>query len=64
MLQPRSIVTVADNTGAKKVGVFSSAGFFFTKFDNVIETPVGRFENEWDGSSFNLFVGAMVYPFR
>jgi len=49
---------------AKKVGVFSSAGFFFTKFDNVIETPVGRFENEWDGSSFNLFVGAMVYPFR
>jgi len=48
----------------KKVGVFSSAGYFFTKFDNVIETPVGRFENEWDASSFNLFVGAMVYPFR
>ncbi len=49
---------------AKKVGVFSSAGYFFTKFDNVIETPVGRFENEWDGSSFNLFAGVMVYPFR
>jgi hypothetical protein len=30
----------------------------------VIETPVGRFENEWEGNSFNLFVGAMVYPFR
>jgi hypothetical protein len=51
-------------TVAKKVGAFSSAGYFFTKFDNVIETPVGRFENEWDGSSFNLFVGAMFYPFR
>ena len=49
---------------AKKVGVFSSAGYFFTKFDNTIETPVGRFENEWDASSFNLFVGVMVYPFR
>jgi len=30
----------------------------------VIETPLGRFENEWDASSFNLFVGVMVYPFR
>jgi hypothetical protein len=49
---------------ARKVGVFSSAGYFFTEFDNVIETPVGRFENEWDASSFNLFVGVMVYPFR
>jgi hypothetical protein len=49
---------------AKKVGVYTSAGYFFTEFDNVIETPVGRFENEWDASSFNLFVGVMVYPFR
>jgi hypothetical protein len=49
---------------APKVGIFSSAGFFFTQFDNVIETPVGRFENEWDASSFNLFVGVMVYPFK
>jgi hypothetical protein len=49
---------------ARKVGVFTSAGYFFTEFDNVIETPVGRFENEWDASSFNLFVGVMVYPFR
>jgi len=49
---------------APKFGVFSSAGYFFTEFDNVIETPVGRFENEWDASSFNLFVGVMVYPFR
>ena len=49
---------------ARKLGVFSSAGYFFTKFDNVIETPVGRFENEWDASSFNLFAGVMVYPFR
>ncbi len=51
-------------TVARKVGVFSTAGYFFTEFDNVIETPVGRFENEWDASSFNLFVGVMVYPFR
>ena len=49
---------------AKKVGVFSSVGYFFTEFDNVIETPRGRFENEWDASSFNVFVGVMVYPFR
>jgi hypothetical protein len=49
---------------ARKVGVYTSAGYFFTEFDNVIETPVGRFENEWDASSFNLFVGVMVYPFR
>jgi hypothetical protein len=48
----------------RKVGVYSSAGYFFTKFDNAIETPIGRFENEWDASSFNLFVGVMVYPFR
>lgn len=49
---------------ARKVGIFSSAGYFFTEFDNVIETPVGRFENEWDASSFNLFVGVMIYPLR
>jgi hypothetical protein len=49
---------------ARKVGVNASAGYFFTEFDNVIETPLGRFENEWDASSFNLFVGVMVYPFR
>jgi hypothetical protein len=49
---------------ARKVGVYSSAGYFFTEFDNVIETPAGRFENEWDASSFNLFVGVMIYPFR
>lgn len=48
----------------RKVGVYSSVGYFFTEFDNVLETPIGRFENEWDASSFNLFVGAMVYPFR
>ena len=51
-------------TVARKVGVYSSAGYFFTKFDSVLETPVGRFENEWDASSFNIFVGVMVYPFR
>jgi Outer membrane protein beta-barrel domain len=49
---------------ARKVGVYSSVGYFFTKFDNVIETPIGRFENEWDASSFNIFVGARVYPFK
>jgi len=49
---------------ARKVGVYTSLGYFFSKFDNVIETPIGRFENEWDASSFNIFVGAMVYPFR
>ena len=49
---------------ARRVGIFTSAGYFFTEFDNVIETPLGRFENEWDASSFNLFVGVMVYPFR
>jgi hypothetical protein len=49
---------------ARKVGVYTSLGYFFTEFNNVIETPVGRFENEWDASSFNIFVGAMVYPFR
>jgi hypothetical protein len=49
---------------ARKIGVYSSAGYFFTEFDNVIETPAGRFENEWDASSFNIFVGVMVYPFR
>jgi hypothetical protein len=49
---------------APKVGIFSSLGYFFTEFDNEINTPVGRFENEWDASSFNVFVGAMVYPFK
>jgi hypothetical protein len=49
---------------APKLGVFSSVGYFFTEFDNVIETPVGRFQNEWDASSFNIFVGAMFYPFK
>lgn len=49
---------------ARKVGIYTSLGYFFTEFNNVIETPVGRFENEWDASSFNIFVGAMVYPFR
>jgi hypothetical protein len=54
----------AEYAVARRLGVFSSAGYFFTKFDNVIETPVGRIENEWDASSFNLFAGVMVYPFR
>ena len=49
---------------AKKFGVYTSLGYFYTEFDNVIETPRGRFENEWDASSVNIFVGAMVYPFR
>jgi len=49
---------------ARKVGVYTSLGYFFTEFNNVVETPIGRFENEWDASSFNIFVGAMVYPFR
>jgi hypothetical protein len=49
---------------ARKVGVYTSLGYFFTEFNNAIETPIGRFENEWDASSFNIFVGAMVYPFR
>jgi hypothetical protein len=49
---------------AKKVGIYSSVGYFFNKFDNVISTPIGRFENEWDASSFNISVGARVYPFK
>ena len=49
---------------ARKVGIYTSLGYFFTEFDNVIETPAARFENEWDASSFNLFVGVMIYPFR
>jgi hypothetical protein len=49
---------------ARKFGVYSSASYFFTKFDSVIDTPIGRFEDEFDGSSFNLFVGLMVYPFK
>ena len=49
---------------ARKLGVYSSASYFFTEFDSVIETPTARFEDEWDGSSFNVFVGVMVYPFR
>jgi hypothetical protein len=34
------------------------------EFDHVIETPAGRFENEWNASSLSIFVGAMVYPFK
>jgi hypothetical protein len=49
---------------APKVGLFSSLGYFYTEFDNVIETPAGRFENQWDASSVNLFFGVMVYPLR
>jgi len=48
----------------RKMGVYSSASYFFTQLDSVLETPIGRFEDEWDGSSFNLFVGIMVYPFK
>ncbi len=49
---------------ARKVGIYSTVGYFFTEFNNVIDTPIGRFENEWDASSFNIFVGVMVYPFK
>ena len=49
---------------ARKVSVYSTVGYFFNKFDNVIETPIGRLENEWDASSFNISVGARVYPFK
>lgn len=49
---------------ARKVGVYSSLGYFFTDIDTSIDTPAGRFENQWDGNSINIFVGVMIYPFR
>lgn len=49
---------------ARKAGVFTSLGYFYTKFDNVLNTPVGSFANEVNASSINVFVGVMVYPFR
>ena len=48
----------------RKMGVYSSASYFFTRLDSVLETPIGRFEDEWNGSSVNVFVGVMVYPFK
>lgn len=47
-----------------KVALTGWAGFFLTRIDSTLITPVGRFEDEWDPSSFTLSVGAIVYPFR
>jgi hypothetical protein len=40
------------------------AGFFATRIDSTLDTPVGRFEDEWNPSAFTFSVGAIVYPFR
>jgi len=48
----------------RKVGVYSSVGYFFTDVDSIIDTPAGRFENGWDAHSVNVFGGVMIYPFR
>jgi hypothetical protein len=49
---------------ARNVGVFTSVGYFYTTFDNTLETVGGSFESEVNASSVNVFVGVMVYPFR
>jgi hypothetical protein len=49
---------------APKFALTGSTGFFFTKPEVVLTTPGGRVEDEWDMSSFNVFVGVTVYPFR
>jgi hypothetical protein len=49
---------------ARKVGVYTSVGYFLTQVDAEIGTAVGVLDEEWDASSVNVFVGVMVYPFK
>jgi len=47
-----------------KFAITGWGGYLWTKIDSSLTTPVGRFEDEWNASSFLATVGVMVYPFR
>ena len=49
---------------SEKFSLTAWAGYWWTRIDSTLTTPVGRFEDEWNPSSFSVTVGFMVYPFR
>jgi hypothetical protein len=49
---------------ARKAGVYTSVGYFYTDLNAVLQMGPALFEDQWDASSVNVFVGVMVYPFR
>jgi len=47
-----------------KFAVTGSVSYLFTNPDIVLTSATERFSDTWDASTFNLFAGIMVYPFR
>ena len=48
----------------RKLAVTAWAGYWWTRIDSTLDTPAGRFEDEWNPSSLSVAFGFMVYPFR
>jgi cytochrome bd-type quinol oxidase subunit 1 len=48
----------------RKFALTAYSNFFITSINSELRTPVGRFANEWNATSFQTGVGVMVYPFR
>lgn len=49
---------------APKFALTAWGGYWITRIDSTLDTPAGRFEDEWNPSSVTVSVGFMVYPFR
>lgn len=47
-----------------KFAVTGTASYLFTNPDIVLTSATERLSDTWDASTFNLFAGVMVYPFR
>lgn len=47
-----------------KFAVTGTASYLFTNPDIVLTRAAERFSDTWDASTFNIFAGVMVYPFR
>jgi hypothetical protein len=53
-----------DYAVTRKFALTAFAGYWWTRIDSTLNTPVGRFEDDWNPSSLSASFGFMVYPFR
>ena len=49
---------------APKFALTVYSNFFITTINSELSTPVGRFDDAWNATSFQTAVGVVVYPFR
>jgi hypothetical protein len=51
-------------TLSPKWALIAYSNFFITTINSELHTPVGRFEDEWNATSFQTAAGVVFYPFR